>query len=165
MSESASDMPSASVALKDQAEPAHKRMQIRGKLKATLDAMVWDGLEWQAAAKAHNFHVVSMRKAMGLPHVQAYLRSERQVLRESLSPRNIHRLREIRDAADNMPAIQAIRTLEGMGDDAIGGVAAVSHSPGITIRILNVTQSAQVDERQPVMTMVEAARTIPADSD
>lgn len=114
-----------------------KRLQIRGKLKATLDAMVWDGLEWQEAAKTHNFHVVSMRKAMGSPHVQAYIRAERQVLRESLSPRNIHRLREIRDAADNMPAIQAIRTLEQMSDEQSHGQSGASVSPGITIRIIN----------------------------
>lgn len=99
--------------------------------------MVWDGLEYNEAAKQFNFQVRSMRDALARPHVQAYLRAERQVLRESLSPRNIHRLREIRDAANNMPAVQAIRTLEQMSEDQPMAGSAASHSPGITIRIIN----------------------------
>jgi hypothetical protein len=114
-----------------------KRLEIRGKLRRALDAMVWDGLEYPDAARTHNFHVRSMRQALGRPHVQAYLRTERQVLRESLSPRNIHRLREIRDAADNMPAIQAIRTLEQLGDEQSAAGSGASHSPGVTIVIRN----------------------------
>lgn len=140
MSESANDMPSNSVAPTNQDDKT-KRIQIRGKLLASLNAMVWDGQEWMDAARAHNYDVRSMRKSLALPHVQAYLRSERQVLRESLSPRNIHRLREIRDAADNMPAIQAIRTLEQLGDEQHNPASGVTHSPGVTIRIVNVTKS------------------------
>lgn len=140
-------MPSSSVAVPD--EPA-KRLEIRGKLKAALDAMVWDGLELAEAARNFKMSTFGVRKALAKPHVQAYLKSEKQVLRESLSARNIRRLGEIRDAADNMPAIQAIRTLEGMGDDQPGASSGASASPGITIRILNVVQAGHADTRQPV---------------
>lgn len=78
-----------------------------------------------------------MRLALEKPPVLAALKREKQVLRESVSARNILRLAEIRDAADNMPAIQAIRTLEQMGDDQPGAASGASASPGITIRIIN----------------------------
>jgi hypothetical protein len=123
------------VAVIEQPSDKPKRLQIRGKLLHALNAMVWDGLEFVEAARAYKYNVASMRKQLRLPHVQAYLRSERQVLRESLSPRNIHRLREIRDAADNMPAIQAIRTLEQLGDEQHHAANGASHSPGVTIVI------------------------------
>jgi hypothetical protein len=47
-----------------------------------------------------------MRKS----HVMAYYNAGLQVLRASERPKNIKRLQEIRDAADNMPAVQAIKT-------------------------------------------------------
>jgi hypothetical protein len=138
-------MPETQLAIPKPNEP--KKLQIRGKLLHALDAMVWDGLELVEASRNFKISAFAMRKAMAKPHVQAYLRSERQVLRESLSPRNIHRLREIRDAANNMPAIQAIRTLEQMSDDQPTGGSAASHSPGITIRIINQApqQATQVN--------------------
>jgi hypothetical protein len=134
-------MPSTSAALTETDQPT-RALQIRGKLLHVLNAMVWDGLELAEAARNFKMTAFAIRKAMAKPHVQAYLRSERQVLRESLSPRNIHRLREIRDAADNMPAIQAIRTLEQMGDDQPGASSGASASPGITIRIINTQPAA-----------------------
>jgi hypothetical protein len=141
-------MPSTSVALSDTDKPA-RALQIRGKLLHALNAMVWDGLEFADAARNFKMSAFAMRKALAKPHVQAYLRSERQVLRESLSPRNIHRLREIRDAADNMPAIQAIRTLEQMGDDQPGAASGASASPGITIRIINTQPSPPMIDVTP----------------
>jgi hypothetical protein len=122
------------MSLTDLAETKPKRVEIRGKLRHALDAMVWEGLEYNEAARKFNFHVRSMRNALSRPAVQAYLRAERVVLRESMSPRNIHRLREIRDAADNMPAVQAIRTLEGMGDDQHAGTSKQS-LPGLVVQI------------------------------
>lgn len=133
-------------------KPANKRLQIRGKLLHALDAMVWEGLEFAQAAKTYNLSTVAMRKALGKPHIQAYLRAERVVLRESMSPRNIHRLREIRDAADNMPAVQAIRTLEGMADQQQSGTAKQS-LPGLVVQI-NVASGP----RQP--TVLTDARNV-----
>jgi hypothetical protein len=54
---------------------------------------------------------------------------------------NIHRLREIRDAADNMPAANAIKELEQISDEQLNK-SAVSDSPHVTIRIVNVASSA-----------------------
>lgn len=121
------------------------------KVRKALELMVWDGRSLHEAATEVGLTTRAMRLAIEKPAVLAALKREKQVLRESLSARNIHRLREIRDAADNMPAIQAIRTLEGMGDDQLGAASGASASPGITIRILNVVQAGHADARQPVM--------------
>jgi hypothetical protein len=45
-------------------------------------------------------------------------------------------LKEIGDAADNMPAVQALRTLEQLGDEQTNRPNAPS--PGISIRIVSL---------------------------
>jgi hypothetical protein len=114
-----------------------KRLEVRGKLRQSLDAMVWEGMTYLEAAKSYGFSSSSMRKALSRPHVLAYLRAEREVLRASASPRNIHRLIAIRDAADNMPAVNAIKALEQIGDDPASSSAAQHRAPGVVIVIQN----------------------------
>jgi hypothetical protein len=116
---------------------------VQGKLRAALDAMVWEGLEWDAAAQSVEYAKQSMRKSLQRSEVLAYLRHEREVLRASIAPRNIHRLREIRDADNNMPAVNAIKVLEQLGDEQQSrGGSGASASPGVTIRVVNVIQSS-----------------------
>jgi hypothetical protein len=124
-----------------------KRQQIRGKLRQALDAMVWEGLEYDQAARTYNFHVRSMRRSLQSPHVLAYLRHEREVLRASLAPRNIHRLREIRDAENNMPAVNAIKLLEQIGDEQ-PRYGATNAMPGVTVRIINVVNASNANDLQ-----------------
>ena len=140
------------LALQSSKSPTDTRVnRIQGKLKATLDVMVWDALELVDACRQTGFSPAAMRNALQRPHVLAYLRNERQVLRASLSPRNLHRLAEIRDAADNMPAVQAIRLLEELGDEQLQRNTGTSHSPGVTIRVINVAAPVQADARQRVI--------------
>ena len=118
--------------------------RIGGRLKHALDLMTWgDGVrrylpDNEAAARA-GLNVLSVRSALQRPHVLAYYLQQREVLRARESPANIHRLVEIRDAADNLPAIHAIRTLEQLGSDEQINRPNVP-SPGVTIRIVNVAQ-------------------------
>jgi hypothetical protein len=58
------------------------------------------------------------------------------VSRARICARNIHRLREIRDAANNMPAVQAIRDLERTPDDEAASQRA-NRSPGVVIIVHN----------------------------
>jgi hypothetical protein len=103
--------------------------------------MIWgDGIrrylpDNEAAAIA-GLHVLTIRSALQRPHVLAYYKQQREVLRARESPANIHRLCEIRDAADNMPAVNAIRALEQIGDEQINRPNVPT--PGISIRIVNV---------------------------
>jgi hypothetical protein len=56
------------------------------------------------------------------------------------------RLCQIRDAADNMPAVNAIKTLELIGDDEGLMRRATDTGPGISIRIVHqAPQPAPID--------------------
>lgn len=147
-------MTSTALAVPAQSKP--KRVDIRGRLRAALDKMVWEGLPYDEAARECDFTVSAMRKALQRPHILAYLRNEREVLRASIAPRNIHRLVEIRDAADNMPAVQAIKALEQLGEEQ-GSRSPANGAPGVTIRIITV----QANERQPVTIDADTALTLP----
>lgn len=120
-------------------------VKIGQKLRQAIDFVVFEGLPLQEAAAKAGLTTFQLRQAFARPHVIAHLKVRREVLRESLCGSNILRLGAIRDAADNMPAIQAIRTLEQLGDDTHGGTAGSTHSPGITIRIVNVVPPSGSD--------------------
>ena len=122
--------------------------RIGGRLKQALDLMVWGDGERRyfpdnEAAAIAGLNVLSIHNALHKPHVHAYYRTQCQVLRARESPANIHRLCEIRDAADNMPAVNAIKTLEGLDEDLMRRNTDTP-TPGIVLRIVNVTQSAPI---------------------
>jgi hypothetical protein len=124
-----------------------KRMQIRRKLKAALDGMIWDGLPFDEAARAAGFNVRAMRKALERAHVRNYLRTQKQVFRESVSSANIFRAREIRDQSENqMAAIKAIQVIEAIGDveAARGGFSGEPVRPGLVIQIISTADAARV---------------------
>jgi hypothetical protein len=85
-------------------------------------------------------------------------RAERSlVLRTSERARNIHRLAEIRDAANNMPAVQAIKALEEMRDPAAG--AKHQPTPGLVIHVV-------ATEAKPVTIDVSpTSHVLPSDDD
>jgi hypothetical protein len=128
----------------NQSEP--KRMQIRRKLKAALDGMIWDGLPFDEAARAAGFNVRAMRKALERPHVRNYLRTQKQVFRESVSSANIFRAREIRDQSENqMAAIKAIQVIEAIGDaEAARSGFTPGLQPGLTIQIISTADAVKV---------------------
>jgi hypothetical protein len=78
-----------------------RRGTVTGKLKAALDAMVWDGLKRNDAAKAAGLAESSLRFALRKPHVVAYYRAECDALRNSIRARNLHRLDAIADDSKN----------------------------------------------------------------
>jgi hypothetical protein len=128
--------------------------RIGGRLKQALDLMVWgDGerryLPDNEAAAIARLNVISIRNALHKPHVLAYYRQQREVLRSRESPANIHRLCEIRDAANNLPAVNAIRALEALGED--GGRVHNDVSPGICIRIVHQQAPQPIDITPPKM--------------
>jgi hypothetical protein len=118
--------------------------RIGGRLKQALDLMVWgDGerryLPDNEAAAIAGLNVISIRNALHKPHVLAYYKQQREVLRARESPANIHRLCEIRDAADNMPAVNAIRALENLDEQSLTRHSSDLPTPGISIRIVHET--------------------------
>jgi hypothetical protein len=104
--------------------------------------MVWGNGERRylpdnEAAAIAGLNVLSIRNALHKPHVLAYYKQQREVLRARESPANIHRLCEIRDAANNLPAVNAIRALEQLGGDEQTNKLNTP-SPGISIRIVTL---------------------------
>lgn len=126
---------------------ASKPAKVTGRLKRALDLMVWDGKRDNDAAVETGMTVTAIRLALQRPHVRAYFREQMDVFRARESPRNIHRLCEIRDAANNMPAVNAVKALEQLGDGANGNSAGgAMRSPGITIVVQG---NAEVRETPP----------------
>jgi hypothetical protein len=92
-------------------------MRVSGKLKVALQAMLYEGLSRDDAAKRAGLAIHSLREAFKKPHVLAFYNEGLVIRRTSERARNISRLVDIRDAADNQPAINAIRALEGTDED------------------------------------------------
>lgn len=126
-----------------------EKRTVSGRLAQAINLMVEQGRPWQDAAIEAGIKVHSLRAALEKPHVLSYLRRRKQMTRESLSAANIHRLAQIRDAADNMPAVQAIKLLEEMGEErGLSGSHGIAQSnPGVTIVI---QQAIQPNGRSPV---------------
>ena len=155
-------MSNLAVSQTDSRAPEPHRDRVKGKLAVALALMVDQGLRIDAAAQQEGTTTRTVRKAFAKPHVLEYVRKRRQMLLASVNARNIQRLAEIRDAADNMPAVNSVLALERMAGDATstpGG--SLSHSPGVTI----VINSGQSDERQPVKTTIDLTANPPDPDD
>ena len=135
---------------------------IPSRIAHALKLMVDEGKPIHLAAQASGVSTHVVREAFAKPYVLEYVRKRRQMLLASVNARNIQRLAEIRDAADNMPAVNSVLALERMaGDQASGQAGGVSHSPGVTI----VINSGQSDERQPVKTTIDLTANPPIPDD
>jgi hypothetical protein len=116
-----------------------KAGQVTGALKDAINYLVHECEigDFKAAADHAGMTAYSMRCAMEKPHVKAYYRQQMEVLRSCEQVRNIKRAIAIRDAADNMPAMHAIKWLEGEQDQTVsGGRGGVAQSPGVTFVIV-----------------------------
>jgi hypothetical protein len=113
-----------------------RRNAVTGKLKAALDAMVWEGLKRQDAAAGAGLADSSLRFALRKPHVLAYYRAECDALRNSLKARNLHRLDSIADESKNDQArVASIKVLEQISDVADQHSRPGDQSPGVVIVI------------------------------
>ena len=129
--------------------------RITARVKRAIEAMVNDGADYQQAAKQVGLSTYALRLAFAKPHVMAFYKTQCQVLRASTTARNIHRLCEIRDAENNMPAVNAIKALELIGDEQTTNKQTTS--PGVTIRIVNVTATPQQHEQTTIEANADAA--------
>jgi hypothetical protein len=129
--------------------------KVTGRLRAALLDMVWKGSRRDDAAKANSMSIHGLREALRKPHVKAFYLAELGVLRESERPKTFHRLCDLRDQDENKnAAVAAAKALEQISDEPLRSNATVT-SPGVTIRILNVTA--------PIDVMPRPSRIIDAD--
>jgi hypothetical protein len=133
------------------ARTARKPLQAPPLARKAIELMVWEGHHRDDAAKAAGMLPKSLYNALRKHHVRAYYLAQLEVLRTSERARNIHRLCEIRDAANNMPAVQAIKTLEALTDDMPAGSGGQPRTPGLVI-VVNAPQAPAA-----VPSVIEAA--------
>jgi hypothetical protein len=114
--------------------------KVTGRLRIALEALVWQGVTRDQAAAIAGITDHSLRCALAKPHVKEWYRAQCDVLRTSARARNIHRLEAIRDAANNMPAVQAIKCLEQIDDEA-RSTQAMQRAPGLQIVVIAAPQA------------------------
>jgi hypothetical protein len=127
----------------------------RGRTRQAIDLMVFQGLPRDMAAAQCGLKPKSLTNAMALPSVKQYYAAQLQVLRDGERARNIHRLVAIRDAADNMPAVNAIKALEQIDDEA-RSTQAMQRAPGLQIVVVAAPQALPA---QPPVIEHNAERT------
>jgi hypothetical protein len=130
-------------------ERPRRTQRVGKKLFHAIELIVFEGKELGEAAAAAGLTTYTLRQAFARPHVLAHLRERREVLRAAASGKNILRLCEIRDAADNMPAVNAIKCLEGLDDEPLRAANAAD-ARGVTIRIISIAQPAPIDTLKPL---------------
>jgi hypothetical protein len=123
--------------------------RITKRVRDAVDAIVEQGLDYQQAARQVGLTTYALRLALAKPHVAAYLQTQLKVLRGARTPRNFHRLCEIADAENNMPAVNAIKALEQLSDEQTN--TKQTTSPGVTIRIVNIAGGTPVAQAAPAI--------------
>ena len=131
--------------------------RITKRIREAIDVMVERGLDYQHAAMEAGLTTRHMRLQLSKSHVLAYYQAQCQVFRASTAARNIQRLCEIRDAENNMPAVNAIKALEMIGDEQTTNKQTTS--PGVTIRIVNVSATPVQHEQTTISADADAAAT------
>jgi hypothetical protein len=105
------------------------------KLFHAIELIVFEGKELGEAAAEAGLTTYTLRQAFARPQVLAHLRERREVFRAAASGKNILRLCQIRDSADNMPAVHAIKALEQIGDET---APATQATPGIVLKFITM---------------------------
>jgi hypothetical protein len=140
------------------------RQRLGAKLRDALDAMVWDGLPFNEAARKANLSVRAMRLALERPHVAAYLRTQRQVFRASLSTEATFRMRELsRQDENKAAAFSATSKLMSEADQEVNS-STQRHAPGLVVQIINTpAASHDVSVRTQVIDVAAEPLDTPRD--
>lgn len=127
-----------------------------GRTKQALDLMVHEGLTDNEAAVKVGITITAIRIAIQKRGVRAYLSDQREVARAHACARNIHRAVQIRDAANNKPALDAIHFLEQTPESHQAGATSVQRAPGVTVIVVS---QAPVREISTTYTDVRAVES------
>jgi hypothetical protein len=144
--------------------PVDKRRRKRGltvAVRTAIDAMVFDRCTRAEACQRAGLQERSLYLAFEKPEVAAYFNKQLEVLRAGERPQNIHRLTQIRDACNNMPAVQAVRLLEQLDQDAISRPSANRPTPGVVINVVSASPSPPVIDVMPFAPPAQPAQLEP----
>jgi hypothetical protein len=152
--------PTSRKLVRQTAGPVDKRRRKRGltaAVRTAIDAMLYERCTRAQACKRAGFTERALYLALEKSEVAEYFNRGLQVLRAGERARNIHRLAEIRDAADNMPAVNAIKALEQLDAEAIARPTS-QVTPGIVLKFVTyqAPQSAPIDVTSAPARIIDA---------
>lgn len=129
-------MPISTSRTPQKVQAGNRTVRMTARVRAAVEAMVWQGLKRDDAAKAAGMKDNSLYAALRKPDVRAFYLSECEVLRLSGRARRIHRLEAVVEQDDNrMAIVQACRTIDGGADELRTNPGAMPLSPGFVIVI------------------------------
>jgi len=135
--------------------PTKRPRGIPPAVRAALLKLVWDEEECDlvVAARASGLRPDTLRRWLNRSEVVGFVLRERAAKRLALCARNESVLAQIRDRGGNeMARVNAVKALEQLDEQAPSSRAANLPTPGIVLKIVNVTpQPAPIDitPRQP----------------
>ena len=116
--------------------------------------MIHEGCNLVLAAQASGLRPDTLRRWLHRPELVGLIRRERAAFRQAICAGNEHALMQIRDepGGNAMAKVNSIKCLEDMNEEGSLRRSSDVPSPGVTIRIVNVTP-------QPVFGNVTPAPT------
>jgi hypothetical protein len=122
--------------------PTERPRQVPPSVRAAALKMIYEGCDLVVAAQASGLRPDTLRRWLHRPELVGFLRRERAAFRQALCAGNERALAQIRDESDNaMAKVNSIKCLEDMNEEGSLRRASDVPSPGVTIRILNVSSS------------------------
>jgi hypothetical protein len=124
-------------------EPERAARRIPAKVKASIIAMVTEGIDLVTAAHANNLRPASLREWLHRPEAVALVRAERKAYRLSVICGTEHSLADVMNHAENSQArVNAAKAIVEIDRDEYAHPHAGERvNPGVSIRILNVTSA------------------------
>jgi hypothetical protein len=125
-------------------------------VKLAIIEMIETGADFISAAKSNGLQPQTMRRWLGRAECIAFLRKERARFRATVCAQNEYVLADIRDhALNSMSRVHAIRTLEQLADSEVAKPSNAT-SPGVTIRIVNVSSPPAPIDITPRPPLIDA---------
>jgi hypothetical protein len=106
-------------------------------IKTAIDNIIFDRCTRAEACQRAAISERALYLALEKVEVAGYWRRQVEVLRKGEEARNIQRLAEIREAANNMPAVNAIKMLMDIGEQYQAHGRGHQVSPGLAIVIVD----------------------------
>src|SRR5579863_8568025 len=106
-------MPISTSRTPQRVQAGNRTVRMTARVRSAIEAMVWQGLKRDEAAKVAGMRDNSLYVALRKSDVRAFYLAECEVLRLSGRARRIHRLEAVVEQDSNMMAVvQASRTLD-----------------------------------------------------
>jgi hypothetical protein len=141
--------------------PVDKRRRKRGltpAIRTAIDAIVFERCSREEGCKRAGITERALYLALEKPEVAAYWNSQIVVLRVGERARNIHVLAEVRDGANQMAKVQAVKTLEQLAEEAPQRWTPGSVTlPGLVIQIVGPGPAPAPRTVGPASTMIDVS--------